>query len=152
MQLKVWCEKCEGCGQIADCQRMGLDPCPVCTGPDGEHRGFTLVEAVQLAEGRCVVLDKATWQRFVDAVCFTMYDGDPRRLEDAAGPASQLLAAMFTGKVYEAEAVGRCEPRYSYQERCVIIHAVNAAGQETGGRIAPDNASLVAIGLKEVGK
>jgi hypothetical protein len=57
MTLKVWCEECDGCGQIADCQRMGLDPYPACKGPDGSPRGYTLVEAVQLPEGRCVVLN-----------------------------------------------------------------------------------------------
>jgi hypothetical protein len=56
MTLKVWCADCEGGGVIG----VGHN-CPTCDG-----RGFTFVEAVQLPEGRVLVVPRKTWEL---AVC-----------------------------------------------------------------------------------
>jgi hypothetical protein len=47
MKLKVWCEECEGL-RLVDVGK----PCRACRG-----EGYTLVEAVQMPEGRCVVVN-----------------------------------------------------------------------------------------------
>jgi hypothetical protein len=51
MTLKVWCERCGGEGEFYNDDRSSLVSCGRCKG-----EGFMLVEAVQLPEGRCVVL------------------------------------------------------------------------------------------------
>jgi RecJ-like exonuclease len=149
MTLKVWCADCEGGGVIG----VGHN-CPTCDG-----RGFTFVEAVQLPEGRVLVVPRdaldAIARERVEAekrfVRITYAEMDGHGLDENGARDDFLceLAALFGGKVYEVKAVGMASTRV-VQEDTVWHDALCVDGRELSPRRIAGH--LIAVGLKEVGK
>jgi hypothetical protein len=120
MTLKVWCADCEGGGVIG----VGHN-CPTCDG-----RGFTFVEAVQLPEGRVLVVPRKTWELAVCAYADlggTTHDEFVEMWHDDCVPEDRwrgsaeehwghaeeslraALAVLFGGTVRVASVVGEAE-------------------------------------------